>query len=70
MVSGQQPPRPGRAAQAAALLSGDRGHEATRHHRLQILLPGRAHQGYRRAPVRHRPGLRVQAGGQDRAADH
>ena len=59
-----------REEQAAALLGGDRGHEVTQHHCLQVLLPGRAHQGYRRAPVRHRPGLRFQAGRQDRVADH
>lgn len=58
-----------REEQAAALLGGDRGHEVTQHHRLQVL-PGRAHQGYRRSPVRHGAGLRVQAGVQDRAADH
>ena len=58
-----------REEQAAALLGGDRGHEVTRQHRLQVL-PGRAHQAYRRAPVRHGAGLRVQAGVQDRAADH
>ena len=53
-----------REEQAAALLGGDRGHEVTQHHRLQ------AHQAYRRSPVRHSAGLRVQAGVQDRAADH
>ena len=59
-----------REEQAAALLGGDRGHEVTQHHRLQVLLPGRPHQAYRRSPVRHGAGLRVQAGVQDRAADH
>ena len=58
-----------REEQAAALLGGDRGHEVTQHHRLQVL-PGRADQACRRAPVRHGAGLRVQAGVQDRAADH
>ena len=60
-----------REEQAAALLGGDRGPEVTQHHRLQVL-PGRAHQAYRRSlsPVRHGAGLRVQAGVQDRAADH
>ena len=58
-----------REEQAAALLGGDRGHEVTQHHRLQVP-PGRAHQAYRRSPVRHGAGLRVQAGVQDRAADH
>ena len=48
-----------REEQAAALLGGDRGHEVTQHH-----------QAYRRAPVQHGAGLRVQAGVQDRAADH